>query len=305
MAALQQAEELFDAAGAIGVASAPLPLFYGLSQAGRAIAAAAPALSGQDWQLSGHGIKAQQLNGKLTDIRVFATPNEIGSSFVRLSDLLGSPVWSGADALRFAELWATIPDLASHPISMSRGHRPPLLATPNSPPEGHQLVTAWISGIPGQLAATGTSASDFIEFMAGYPTAAGYTYVHDGTGRPEYHLDSDGTTVSVQMNWTAGERFPVPEEVRVAAINRAVRPYTAGRFYLFPEVIAGRPPLHPLMVWWAVLYALSMLARYHPAAWATVIDVNGSEHATALEHLLVEASTTVPALVFEVLRAVS
>ena len=41
------------------------------------------------------------------------------------------------------------------------------------------------------------------------------------------------------------------------------------------------------------------------AAHHTRIDVNGSEHATALEHLLVEASTTVPALVFEVLRAVS
>ena len=27
-------------------------------------------------------------------------------------------------------------------------------------------------------------------------------------------------------------------------------------------------PLHPLMVWWAVLYALSMLTRYHPTPYA-------------------------------------
>lgn len=29
------------------------------------------------------------------------------------------------------------------------------------------------------------------------------------------------------------------------------------------------------MAWWAVLYALSMLARYHPAQWANRINVDG------------------------------
>lgn len=39
----------------------------------------------------------------------------------------------------------------------------------------------------------------------------------------------------------------------------------AGHRYFFPAV-AGLPgELHPLMAWWAVLYALSMLARYQPA----------------------------------------
>ena len=46
-------------------------------------------------------------------------------------------------------------------------------------------------------------------------------------------------TVSVQMHWTAGERYPVPEDVRLAAINRAIRPYTPGLFYLFPEVLSA------------------------------------------------------------------
>ena len=39
-AALTQAEELWEAASAVGAASRPLPLFYCLSQAGRAICAA-------------------------------------------------------------------------------------------------------------------------------------------------------------------------------------------------------------------------------------------------------------------------
>jgi hypothetical protein len=53
------------------------------------------------------------------------------------------------------------------------------------------------------------------------------------------------------------------------------------------------------MAWWAVLFALSMLARYQPAARAAAIDVNSSEYATALEHRLYESLTTVPGLVLE------
>ncbi|MGW1391953.1 YaaC family protein [Streptomyces nigra] len=41
-AALEQSEQLFTAAASVGPASRPLVLFYGLSQAGRAIAACAP-----------------------------------------------------------------------------------------------------------------------------------------------------------------------------------------------------------------------------------------------------------------------
>ncbi len=304
-AALQQAEELFEAGSSAGAASAPLSLFYGLSQAGRAIAAAAPVLTGPDWQLSGHGIKAQQLDGKLSDIRVFAVPKEPASSFVRLSTLLGSPVWTGTDAIGFAQVWNAVPGLAGHPIALAREARPPLLATPNSPLDGHPLVGAWISGIPALLADSGRTASDFRTFMSGYPTADGYTYVNDGDGYPDYQMDEGGTTVGVQMYWEAGERHPVPEQVRVARINQVVKPYSYGEFYLYPQLIAGQPPLHPLMAWWTVLYTLSMLARYHPAAWTAAIDVDKSAAATALEHVLTEAAATIPALVLQVLREVA
>src|SRR5438105_4009922 len=52
-AALAQAEELADAAEAAGHAARPLPLFYMVSQAGRAIAAS---YAGDDWQYGLHGI---------------------------------------------------------------------------------------------------------------------------------------------------------------------------------------------------------------------------------------------------------
>ena len=50
-AALEQTEQMFRAAAVVGPATRPLQVFYGLSQAGRAIAAAAVSLKGEDWRL--------------------------------------------------------------------------------------------------------------------------------------------------------------------------------------------------------------------------------------------------------------
>src|SRR5262249_1907144 len=52
-AALQQSQALFEAARAVGPLARPIPLFYALSQAGRAIAAA---WLTQDWQIGEHGL---------------------------------------------------------------------------------------------------------------------------------------------------------------------------------------------------------------------------------------------------------
>lgn len=54
-AALEQTEQMFRAAAVVGPATRPLQVFYGLSQAGRAIAAAAWSLKGEDWRLVAHG----------------------------------------------------------------------------------------------------------------------------------------------------------------------------------------------------------------------------------------------------------
>jgi hypothetical protein len=52
-AALQKAEDLFEAAAAVGPLARPSPLFYAVSQAGRAITAA---WLEDGWQTKGHGI---------------------------------------------------------------------------------------------------------------------------------------------------------------------------------------------------------------------------------------------------------
>jgi len=89
VSALQQAEELFRAARSVGPASRPLLLFYGMSQAGRAIAAASVRVQSSDWTLSGHGIKARNLTAQLPDITVQTESPSSRSSFCRLSVILG------------------------------------------------------------------------------------------------------------------------------------------------------------------------------------------------------------------------
>jgi YaaC-like Protein len=54
VSALEQAEQLMNAAAAVGPAASPLLLFYAVSQAGRAIAAAR---LDDPWRLAGHGLK--------------------------------------------------------------------------------------------------------------------------------------------------------------------------------------------------------------------------------------------------------
>jgi hypothetical protein len=70
-----------------------------------------------------------------------------------------------------------------------------------------------------------------------------------------------------------------------------------GARYWFPSV--GGQRLHPLVVWWAVLYTLSMLARYEPQRWAETIRVNTSRWAVPLEHLLDVALDALPEVIFD------
>src|SRR5687768_9894874 len=80
-AALAQSEELWDAAAAAGPASRPLPLFYCLSQAGRAVCAAWT--GGAGWRPESHGLRRRVSDAPTPLERVFnyatsVTGHELG-----------------------------------------------------------------------------------------------------------------------------------------------------------------------------------------------------------------------------------
>jgi hypothetical protein len=83
-------------------------------------------------------------------------------------------------------------------------------------------------------------------------------------------------------------------EARLRYMETIARPYYGSR-YFFPAAGGANRGIHPLMAWWAVLHALSILVRYQPAKWATHIDIDRSR-AVAIEQLLRKALTTVPTL---------
>ena len=58
----------------------------------------------------------------------------------------------------------------------------------------------------------------------------------------------------------------------------------------------------PLLMWWALLFGLSILARYHPRPWTEALALDRSPLAVPLMDALEEALGAVPHLVLEALR---
>ncbi|MFD7787653.1 YaaC family protein [Streptomyces nojiriensis] len=104
---------MFRAAEGVGPQTRPLLVFYGLSQAGRAITAAAVDLKGENWNLVSHGIHASGYHLDFADIEIRTDPAGTAGSFVRLSELLRSPVRGNDTVVRLdgcvgeTGLWST------------------------------------------------------------------------------------------------------------------------------------------------------------------------------------------------------
>jgi hypothetical protein len=107
-AALEQAEQLFTAAEAVGDAARPILLFYGLSQAGRAIAAASTDVDANHYRLSGHGIAVANLDQRSPLHDLIIADKEDGS-FTQLAPLLRSGTLPSGATL--GEIWVSIPSL--------------------------------------------------------------------------------------------------------------------------------------------------------------------------------------------------
>lgn len=110
-AAIGQFDELLDAAGAVGPASRPLPLYYALNQAGRAIAAALLP-PGRAWRPNLHGLSIRgPEDGKLQDATI--TPQKTSDDRPGSFDLLAEVVHGTrlTAPTKLANVWAAIPGL--------------------------------------------------------------------------------------------------------------------------------------------------------------------------------------------------
>jgi len=270
---LEQAQQQFEAAAHVGFESRALNLYYGLSQAGRAIAAAlTPSNMGKSPEVSGHGLRVadfQSAKAKgLWGIKVRAEGND-DTSYGRMAALLHSaPLLT---PVSLGELWHMIPEVhLDHPI-------------------GNFIEPRWVhrpyarSGFPPESAFTLQATEeemdqDATKLRALYPDLKEAIVLKFKGG--SYSEDSGVRTDEAVFSH---EGQPAP--------MRRLRSSTA----LMPACGSSPHSLDPLLTWWILLYTLSMITRYKPVLWTEIIDVNRSPFAVPLETLLSKALEAVPA----------
>jgi hypothetical protein len=274
-------EELLEAAKTVDYIARPLPLFYALSQAGRAIVAA----HGEKPTAWGHGLG---MKGGVNPADVLATmiaPRGDGL-FQAVTDAVGGRQLSGPVAL--GALWSALPDLAFTRHEDDRWAEALVVIQTDEP---LQVVNVSPTAIvfPGNRRPRTTEEID--ERLQRYA---------DGQNARAERVPGAGIH-PVMTNTAFGPgvlaRF-VFEEVdgtsRVVAVSDVVpkHRYTDER-WLIPRVGDAEDELPPLLLWWVLLFGLSLLARYEPAVWRAALDVE-RPMAVPLEDLMDEALTAIP-----------
>ena len=300
--ALEQAEQLFVAAENVGLATRPLMTFYGLSQAARAIAAAH---ADSTWKLTGHGIGngATGSENGLADLTVEPRAN---GSFPRIRDLIGSS--SLEPHTRLGDLWPLLAEIDDFPLEESTSQRSLSLSVEGSD-WGYGIPTVTVHDLPNVLLDIGQETrepfsglgADYSKqaeavstYLRAYPTLSP-RLPFTSNGQPIGLQLTSGTTSSIRFRWPQStyQEHPTPDSL-LAQLGTTYRGHTRA----YPSLDGSPRPVHPLVVWWAILFRLSMLARYEPEAWIQIIDVNMSADAVPVEHLLDTALTSVPELIY-------
>ena len=312
-AAMHQFEELMDAAASIGPAGSPLPLFYAVSQAGRAILAVRePEDETVIAEREHHGLTVPRdtVGDDLMAAWVRPMSKEIGQ-FQRVAAATGSP--TVGRAVELGALLASLPETGDELWNddswpMAVGLQPLMdLAAPArigdlTNVQDWSLFTSGVLRV-ALVADKVNSAEDLATFVSRYPSLATRNarlpllLPAQQRGRVEWWTPY-GKAIEAHLSVPLGSTRPV--EDHAAVLDEIAPEYRwQGRRWVRPAIEGVSPPPSPLMTWWAILFALSMLARYHPAAWTHALDENSSPVAVLLERSLDLALSAVPHLVFE------
>ena len=290
--ALEQAQQQFLASQQVGYESRPLNLFYGLSQAGRALAAGATALgpdTGRPWEASGHGIKFQ--DGASDELWRTKTKLETYKRdlFSRVSIATGSPhsfvsVEFGALVNQLVDYTMTFREAEAFPRPL---HDVRVYGSATFPVDVEVEV-------PGYQAGSDMTGDDVRLALAPYPALAPFAIPAENR----------------EVRWSHNQGYcllSVPNrDCFVDGSHGSLTLKGATRYrgssVLLPSLEGESRPLRPLMSWWLVLHALSMLARYTPSRWMRTLSIEQSSIASKVEFLLDTAIDAVPELLVDELK---
>lgn len=291
-AGLEQFEELLDASGSIGTAARPITLFYALEQAGCSIAAAHSERNvGRLKRTHGLSFRIDAADWERAIVNAKAA-----GAFQDVCDALQSPGLSCEASL--PALWASLPEATGDPRRNDR-HAYALAVQPVADPMPFLRLTtaqALVGPLPDQFALVPNRVDYLRSFLAAYPGANGWQPPGDAAEVPAKQ-DANGRWY-VQLQWPPTPSTTDADE-RAHDLFRSVAPQY-GRSdigWLRPKLANVHPVPNLMMTWWALLYGLSMLARYYPERWTEMLLVDKSPAAATLEAILDDALTVVPRLV--------
>lgn len=265
-------------------------LFYALSQAGRAIASAHHEAGGR---VAGHGLAEACLTEPVPRSMIRREGRRPGL-FGAMADLnqaeLSSEVELGA-------LWAALPrdsvpsELRNWPPAM-RVWLPGLYSSDPLERKMAHLRHFAIIVPPFEL----ENPDELLGLLENYPAAT--------NARPNI---VQGLWPIESTPFGYGYRFYWNWDVEPSAgMSRLVAQLPQHRFrqehWLIPAVGAKRQKLPPFLLWWVLLFGLSLLARYKPAEWVAALDPDTSTLAVPLENLLDDALESLPHLILEELH---
>lgn len=282
-ASLQQSEELFAAAETAGPASKPLTLFYAVSQAGRAIAAAH--IPEDAWRIVGRGLRIEPDSADIAQSNITVVAKRRGDDAVSaVTRALGSTGLTGS--LTVAEVWATLPELAGLP-HMARHATRALEISPEGP---NPLFFSSLHPARGTIIVNIDDAEQLDVLLSRYVATAGYEVIAG------FNYSVQGWR-HVLLNWPATPSPTATPGTKAVRALHEVAERVGDHWYLRPAMGSTRTSPHRLIRWWALLLALSSLARYHPAEWTKSLDVDDSVLAVDLEEGLRVAEATLPELI--------
>lgn len=293
------------AAANVGPAASPLLLFYAVSQAGRAVAAVH---LDDPWRLSGHGLKAPAPDGASTSLlhRV-VKPDGGQASSRRRPSFAGAAEATGSGQLtaelELGALWAAIPELMTPlpqpPLEDPAWKRPLRVFRPMFDAAHQRLadmrpLELLIDGLPENA-----DLDTLCRYLSHYPTAEGaYMWHTQGMSEDSIVTQVGPTGFLPVFCWR-----DVPTDIRLRSRHlNAIAPDYRGRGtrLLLPRA-GSRDALSPLMLWWALLFGLSSIARYDPETWIGALSVNDSELAVPIEAALDAALDALPDLILSAL----
>lgn len=282
-AGIEQFEQLLEASRGISPSARPLPLFYALSQAGRAIVAA----KGSSPKIDGHGLsqdRRQPQPSELLHRRIKRVHSQSGmDAFGAVSRAIASPDLCGSVAI--GALWVALPGTHRIPeAAWCQDWRPALTVLDHSDPRAEQLGMVVIramsfSGNP-HLSELETLENRFPSLPADV----------------RFNVPPHGEELG-PGNWEVAMAWKAESPLDTVAVADPSVPNESRS--LLPTLPEHGEVLHPLMMWWVLLFGLSVFARYEPELWMEALNIDRSQLAVPLEAVLHRALEAVPALIHE------